>query len=262
LARKLPGLVSISISRKVTALAVGGVLCLTATGTAAALGRAASPASPIAVADISYLHSRAGGGAAQAAVVQAVFTSQIVLMRAAGRAAAARDAAIAARAAAPRAEAAAAAARRAARARAAARRAAAVREAARQAAAQAAAQRAAAEQAAAQQPAVQQPPVRRVPSGTPQQIAEGMLAQYGWAGQFSCLDSLWQQESGWNMYAENPSSGAYGIPQALPGAKMASAGADWQTDAATQIRWGLSYIQGSYGSPCAAWGHEEADGWY
>ena len=131
-----------------------------------------------------------------------------------------------------------------------------------QAAAQAAAQRAAAEQAAAQPPVVQQVAVQPVPAGTAQQIAAGMLAKYGWAGQFSCLDSLWQEESGWNVYAENPTSGAYGIPQALPGSKMASAGADWQTSAATQISWGLSYIQGSYGSPCAAWGHEEAFGWY
>ena len=104
--------------------------------------------------------------------------------------------------------------------------------------------------------------MQQVPSGTPQQIAARMLAQYGWAGQFSCLDALWQQESGWNAYAENPSSGAYGIPQALPGAKMASAGSDWQTNPATQIRWGLGYIQGSYGSPCGAWDHEEAYGWY
>ena len=173
-------------------------------------------------------------------------------MRAAGRAAAARAAAIAARVAAQRAAAERAAAERAARARAAA-----VRAAARQAAAQAAA-----EQAAATPPAVQQVTVQQVPAGAPQQIAAQMLAQYGWAGQFSCLDSLWQQESGWNVYAENPTSGAYGIPQALPGAKMASAGSDWQSDAATQIRWGLGYIQGSYGSPCAAWGHEEAYGWY
>ena len=69
-------------------------------------------------------------------------------------------------------------------------------------------------------------------------------------------------ESGWNVYASNPTSGAYGIPQALPGSKMASAGADWQTDAATQIRWGLGYIQSTYGSPCGAWAHEQADGWY
>jgi hypothetical protein len=101
------------------------------------------------------------------------------------------------------------------------------------------------------------------PSGSPQQIAMGMLGSYGWSSsQFSCLDSLWNHESGWNVYASNASSGAYGIPQALPGSKMASAGADWQTDAATQIRWGLGYIQGTYGSPCGAWAHEQADGWY
>ncbi|WP_300614100.1 lytic transglycosylase domain-containing protein, partial [Trebonia sp.] len=119
---------------------------------------------------------------------------------------------------------------------------------------------AAAQQRAAQQAAQQ--PAQEQASGTPQQIAEGMLAQYGWSGQFSCLDSLWTQESDWNPTAENPGSGAYGIPQAVPGSKMASAGPDWQTDAATQIRWGLEYIQSTYGSPCAAWAHEEADGWY
>jgi hypothetical protein len=101
-----------------------------------------------------------------------------------------------------------------------------------------------------------------VASGSPQQIAEGMLGQFGWSGQFSCLDALWNAESGWNPTAENPNSGAYGIPQALPGSKMASAGPDWQTDAATQILWGLQYIQSTYGSPCAAWSHEEATGWY
>ena len=67
-----------------------------------------------------------------------------------------------------------------------------------------------------------------------------MLGSYGWSSsQFSCLQPLWNQESGWNVTASNPTSGAYGIPQALPGSKMASAGADWQTSAATQIRWGL-----------------------
>ena len=90
-----------------------------------------------------------------------------------------------------------------------------------------------------------------------------MLGSYGWpSSQFGCLVSLWNLESGWNVYASNPSSGAYGIPQALPGSNMASAGPDWQSNAATQIRWGLTYIQGTYGSPCAAWSHEEADGWY
>ena len=99
-------------------------------------------------------------------------------------------------------------------------------------------------------------------SRSPQQIAEAMLASFGWSsGQFSCLDPLWAHESDWSVTAANP-DGAYGIPQALPGSKMASAGPDWQTDAATQIRWGLEYIQGTYGSPCAAWAHEQATGWY
>lgn len=100
------------------------------------------------------------------------------------------------------------------------------------------------------------------PSGSPRQIARQILAAEGQSGQFSCLDSLWTRESDWNVYARNPSSGAYGIPQSLPGSKMASAGPDWQTNAATQIRWGLSYIDGTYGSPCAAWSHEQALGWY
>jgi hypothetical protein len=106
-------------------------------------------------------------------------------------------------------------------------------------------------------------PAPVVASGTPQQIAESLLGSYGWSSsQFSCLDDLWNAESGWNVTASNPSSGAYGIPQALPGSKMASAGPDWESDATTQIKWGLGYIKGLYGSPCAAWGHEESDGWY
>lgn len=101
------------------------------------------------------------------------------------------------------------------------------------------------------------------PQGDPQQIAESMLGSYGWStSQFSCLQSLWNEESGWSVTASNPGSGAYGIPQALPGSKMASAGPDWQTDAATQIRWGLSYIQSDYGTPCGAWAHEQEYGWY
>lgn len=100
-------------------------------------------------------------------------------------------------------------------------------------------------------------------TGSPQQVAERMLGQFGWsASQFSCLNPLWAHESGWSVTASNPSSGAYGIAQALPGRKMASAGPDWQTNAATQIRWGLGYIRGIYGSPCAAWSHEQSDGWY
>jgi len=101
------------------------------------------------------------------------------------------------------------------------------------------------------------------PSGSPQQIAAAMLGSFGWSSdQFGCLQSLWNAESGWNPSASNPISGAYGIPQALPGSKMASAGPDWQTNPATQIKWGLGYIQSVYGSPCAAWSHEQSAGWY
>ncbi len=88
-------------------------------------------------------------------------------------------------------------------------------------------------------------------------------ADYGWgADQFSCLDSLWTKESGWDYRAYNASSGATGIPQALPGSKMATAGADWQSSAATQIRWGLGYIAAAYGTPCSAWGHSQVTNWY
>jgi len=97
----------------------------------------------------------------------------------------------------------------------------------------------------------------------PQQIARKMLRSFGWTRrQFKYLDLLWEAESSWNVSAENPSTGAFGIPQAVPGAKMSAAGPDWQTDAATQIRWGLRYIRDTYGSPCGAWAHEEATGWY
>ena len=104
---------------------------------------------------------------------------------------------------------------------------------------------------------------RVVGSGSAQSIARAMVAQRGWgAGQFSCLVTLWNHESGWRVTAENPSSGAYGIPQALPGSKMASAGSDWRTSAATQIRWGLTYISSRYGTPCSALGAWQAKGWY
>lgn len=99
--------------------------------------------------------------------------------------------------------------------------------------------------------------------GTAQAVALEQLTQRGWDGsEFSCLVSLWNKESGWNHGAQNPSSGAYGIPQALPGNKMASAGSDWATNPATQISWGLGYIEDRYGSPCGAWGHSEAKNWY
>ena len=100
-------------------------------------------------------------------------------------------------------------------------------------------------------------------SGSPRQIAQAMLGSFGWSSsQFTCLDPLWEHESRWSVTAANPGSGAFGIPQALPGSRMASAGPDWQTSAATQITWGLRYIRDTYGSPCAAWSHEQATGWY
>jgi hypothetical protein len=100
-----------------------------------------------------------------------------------------------------------------------------------------------------------------VSSGDPRSIARAKLAARGWSGQFGCLDSLWTRESGWSTTAANP-SGAYGIPQALPGSKMASAGSDWRTNPATQIEWGLGYIASQYGSPCGAWSHFQSAGSY
>ncbi|QJC22421.1 G5 domain-containing protein [Arcanobacterium buesumense] len=108
-------------------------------------------------------------------------------------------------------------------------------------------------------------PVNAAPvaPGTARAIAADLVAGRGWSeAEFACLDQLWQRESGWNHLANNPSSGAYGIPQALPGSKMASAGADWQTNPATQITWGLGYISGRYGTPCGALSHSHSVGWY
>jgi hypothetical protein len=86
---------------------------------------------------------------------------------------------------------------------------------------------------------------------------------YGWTGnEWACLDALWTRESNWRHTAENKSSGAYGIPQALPGDKMKSAGSDWRTNPATQIEWGLGYVKNRYGTPCKAWAHSEEIGWY
>jgi hypothetical protein len=100
-------------------------------------------------------------------------------------------------------------------------------------------------------------------SQDPQAIAEALLPSYGWSSsEMSCLVPLWMGESGWRVNAENSSSGAYGIPQSLPGSKMATAGADWRTNAVTQITWGLGYIDERYGSPCGAWGFKQGHGWY
>jgi hypothetical protein len=121
----------------------------------------------------------------------------------------------------------------------------------------AAAAKTAAAKAAASKPVVVDP-------GSARDIArQMMLATYGWGDdQFVCFDKIITQESGWNVSATNKSSGAYGIPQALPGNKMASAGADWQTNPATQIKWALGYVQQRYGTPCQAWSFKLVHGWY
>jgi hypothetical protein len=99
--------------------------------------------------------------------------------------------------------------------------------------------------------------------GTARSIAYNMMGSFGFPPktQFSCLDAIWTRESNWRYNAEN-ASGAYGIPQALPGSKMATAGSDWQTNPATQIRWGLGYIKGRYGTPCNAWAFWQGHSYY
>ncbi|HWG60479.1 MAG TPA: transglycosylase SLT domain-containing protein [Streptosporangiaceae bacterium] len=99
--------------------------------------------------------------------------------------------------------------------------------------------------------------------GSAQRIAWNMLSSFGWSPStyFSCLNNIWSRESGWVYNAQN-ASGAYGIPQALPASKMATAGADWQTNPATQIKWGLGYIQSTYGNPCNAWAFWQAHSYY
>lgn len=99
--------------------------------------------------------------------------------------------------------------------------------------------------------------------GTAQDIARTMAADRGWGDdQFACLVKLWDKESRWRVDAENASSGAYGIPQALPGSKMASVAGDWRTNPETQITWGLGYIAGRYSTPCGAWANSQAKGYY
>ncbi|MEU0571403.1 transglycosylase SLT domain-containing protein [Nonomuraea sp. NPDC005983] len=94
-------------------------------------------------------------------------------------------------------------------------------------------------------------------------FALDQVVQRAWSyEEFRCLDNLWTRESNWNHRAYNSSSGAYGIPQALPGGKMRGAGRDWRSNPETQIRWGLSYIKGRYGRPCGAWGHFRSHNWY
>jgi hypothetical protein len=100
-------------------------------------------------------------------------------------------------------------------------------------------------------------------SADPRTLAKALMPQFGFSvSQFSCLDAIWSQESGWNVHAANPTSSAYGIPQALPGSKMSTAGPDWENNPVTQIKWGLGYIKGRYGSVCGAAGFKASHGWY
>lgn len=102
-----------------------------------------------------------------------------------------------------------------------------------------------------------------VQPGSNRALGYRLMIEFGWpASEWPALDALWHRESGWNQYAENRSSGAYGIPQSLPATKMAAVGPDWKTNPETQIRWGLAYIGARYGSPRAAWAHSEKVGWY
>ena len=101
------------------------------------------------------------------------------------------------------------------------------------------------------------------PCGKNQRIGHAQASDRGWTGrQWVCLKKLWYRESGWSKNSGSPDGGAFGIPQALPGSKMASAGSDWRTNAATQINWGLGYIDNRYGSPCSAYAHWQSHNWY
>ncbi|MGI5154566.1 lytic transglycosylase domain-containing protein [Microbispora sp. CA-102843] len=106
------------------------------------------------------------------------------------------------------------------------------------------------------------PPGSTPDPGSNKALGKQMAEARGWGGEWGCLEKLWDKESHWNERAMNRYSGAYGIPQSLPGSKMASAGSDWQTNPATQIKWGLGYIAGRYKTPCGAWGHSQSTGWY
>jgi hypothetical protein len=248
LARQRPRLYAAHLSRTVIALAAGGALCVgLATIGAPSAARVAVPSAPsVATIDAVYGHSQSAGfqPAGQAAAMARAVTAAVVRWSVARwpvaqRAAATQDSVVLQS---PR------------------RTLASAMELAVQQAA--AARVASVRRAAAARRAVAAAVQAAVPTGTPRAIAARLLDADGWARQFSCLDALWERESGWNVYAENPSSGAYGIPQALYASEMSSAGPDWRSNAETQIKWGLSYIATRYGSPCAAWGHEVAAGWY
>ena len=140
------------------------------------------------------------------------------------------------------------------------------------AAEKAAAEKKAAEKAAAEKKAAEDRTAAEKKAAAPQggsrsankELGRHLAATlYGWTGeQFTCYDNIIMGESLWDQYADNPTSSAYGIPQALPGKRMASEGADWKTNPATQIKWGLKYVKERYGTPCKAWAFKRAKGWY
>ncbi|MFF2328958.1 MULTISPECIES: transglycosylase SLT domain-containing protein [unclassified Streptomyces] len=109
-------------------------------------------------------------------------------------------------------------------------------------------------------------PATAAPAAAPTGVTAGAQdtarSMIGDAAQFQCFSNIVQHESGWNHSATNASSGAYGLVQALPGSKMASAGADWRTNPTTQIKWGMDYMNSRYGSPCAAWSFWQSNHWY
>ena len=100
-------------------------------------------------------------------------------------------------------------------------------------------------------------------SGSNRRIGKRLAAEHGWTGEeWVCLNNLWTKESGWSTRSSNSSGSAWGIPQALPGSKMRSAGTDWRTNPATQIKWGIGYIDNRYGTACKAWAHWQSHNWY
>lgn len=122
---------------------------------------------------------------------------------------------------------------------------------------------AAAAAAEAEAAEAEHPPATTAPVSGNRALGRQLMLAAGFGPeQWPALEALWTRESGWNHLAANPSSGAYGIPQSLPGSKMAAAGADWATNPATQIRWGLGYIRDRYGTPAAALAHSDRVGWY
>ena len=237
----------------VSGMAVAGAVVVDSS--AAAPSSAVSQADSLQkVADLQTAASASASASAKAAAEKAAAAKAAAQKAAAVKASASASAA--AKAAADKAAAQKAAAAKAAADKAAAEKAAAAKAAADQLAAEkAAAARAA---AAATQEAASRSETRTTLSGSPQSIA----AQIVPADQLDSFDEIISHESGWDVHATNASSGAYGLGQALPGSKMASAGSDWQDSAETQIRWALSYMNDRYGSPNAAWQFWQANNWY